>query len=60
MDEIDRLGPEPQIKKSRLSITLLENFMLALSIMSNIAQKFIKNEDPSDKNRRIYELAFRE
>lgn len=37
MDEIDRLGPAPKVKKSRMSVTLLENYMLALSIMSNIA-----------------------
>ena len=50
---MDRLGPAPEVRKSKMNVTLLENYMLALSIMSNIAQKFINEEHPCADNRRI-------
>ena len=48
------------MKHSRISMTILQNYMLALSIMSNICQRFIRDENPVSNNRRIYELSFRE
>lgn len=41
-------------------MTILQNYMLALSIMSNICQRFIRDENPTSNNRRIYQFAFRE
>jgi hypothetical protein len=59
-DEIKAMGKPPPVKQSRISLTILQNYMLALSIMSNICQRFIRDENPASDNRRIYQLAFRE
>jgi hypothetical protein len=51
---LNELGKPPEAEPSKMSMTLLQNFILAICLMKNIAMKFLCLENPTPLNQAVY------
>jgi len=59
LNDLKELGPPPKVPSSKMSMTLLQNYILAICLMKNIALRFLTAQNPSQEAYRSYKAAIR-
>lgn len=54
VEKMKELGPPPVVEPSKMSMTLLQNFILSICLMKNIAMKFLCLKNPTPLNQAVY------
>lgn len=60
LNKLKQLGPPPQVDKSAVSITLIQNYILAIYMMKNICLKFLCMQNPTPLNQAVYRQNMRD
>jgi len=56
---LKKLGAPPKVKQSKMSMTLIQNYILAICLMKNIALKFIATKTPTVSNKRAFQVGIK-
>ena len=59
MERLKALGGPPRVKNSKMSMTLIQNYVLMVCLMKNITIRHIAGENTTSDNLRAYKAQIR-